>query len=74
MGRILGRPNPEIGPHQTFPALDRRLIPKYCTAASIRYLQAVTLLTEKLDFLVDSDQAWIIGHGIAEWLKGSLSS
>ena len=36
------------------------------------YRQAVTLFTEELDFLSDSDREWIMGRGIAEWLNWPL--
>ena len=36
------------------------------------YRQAVTLFTEELDFLSESDKDWIIGRGIAEWLNWPL--
>lgn len=33
------------------------------------YKQGVTLFTEELDFLSDTDKEWIMGRGIAEWLN-----
>ena len=38
------------------------------------YKQAVTLFTEELDFLSDSDKEWVMGRGIAEWLDWPLPS
>jgi predicted TIM-barrel fold metal-dependent hydrolase len=38
------------------------------------YREAITLFTEDLDFLSESDQEWIMGRGIAEWLHWPLSS
>lgn len=37
------------------------------------YRQAVTLFTEELDFLSDSDQEWIMGRGLAEWLDWPIT-
>jgi L-fuconolactonase len=36
------------------------------------YRQAVTLFTDQLDFLSDTDKAWIMGRGIAAWLDWPL--
>jgi L-fuconolactonase len=33
------------------------------------YKQAVTLFTEEFDFLSGADKEWIMGRGIAEWLR-----
>jgi predicted TIM-barrel fold metal-dependent hydrolase len=33
------------------------------------YKQAVTLFTEELDFLSETDKEWIMGRGIAAWLN-----
>jgi predicted TIM-barrel fold metal-dependent hydrolase len=33
------------------------------------YKQVVTLFTEELDFLSETDKEWILGRGIAEWLN-----
>jgi hypothetical protein len=38
------------------------------------YRQAVTLFTEELDFLSTTDEEWIMGRGIAEWLHWSLAN
>jgi L-fuconolactonase len=38
------------------------------------YKQAVTLFTQELNFLSASDKEWIMGRGIAEWLKWPLLS
>jgi hypothetical protein len=34
----------------------------------------VTLFTEELDFLSATDQEWIMGRGIADWLNWPLKS
>jgi hypothetical protein len=34
----------------------------------------VTLFTEELDFLSDTDREWIMGRGIAEWLKWPMTA
>jgi predicted TIM-barrel fold metal-dependent hydrolase len=36
------------------------------------YRQAVTLFTEELDFLSETDKEWIMGRGLAEWLNWPL--
>ncbi|MDE3077315.1 MAG: amidohydrolase [Chloroflexota bacterium] len=36
------------------------------------YREAVTMFTEELDFLEDSDLEWIMGRGLAEWLAWEL--
>ena len=36
------------------------------------YRQAVTLFTEELDFLSETDKEWIMGRAIAEWLDWPL--
>lgn len=36
------------------------------------YKQAVALFTEELNFLTATDKEWIMGRGIAEWLKWPL--
>ena len=36
------------------------------------YRQAVTLFTEELHFLSATDKEWIMGRGIAEWLRWPL--
>ncbi len=36
------------------------------------YRQAVTLITEELDFLSTQDKEWIMGRGLAEWLGWQL--
>ncbi len=56
-----------FGPQRVFWGTDLTRLP--CP-----YRQAVTLFTEALDFLSDSDRAWIMGRGIAEWLNWPLSS
>jgi hypothetical protein len=33
----------------------------------------VTLFTEELDFLSETDKEWIMGRGLAEWLGWPLS-
>jgi L-fuconolactonase len=42
------------------------------TRLSCPYRQAVTLFTEELDSLSDIDKEWIMGRGIAEWLRWPL--
>ena len=50
-----------FGPQRVFWGTDLTRLP--CP-----YRQAVTLFTEELDFLSDTDKEWIMGRGIAEWL------
>jgi predicted TIM-barrel fold metal-dependent hydrolase len=38
------------------------------------YKQVVTLFTEELDFLSQTDKEWIMGRGIANWLSWPLSN
>jgi L-fuconolactonase len=51
-----------FGPRRVFWGTDLSRLP--CT-----YRQAVTLFTEELSFLSDTDREWIMGRGIAEWLN-----
>ncbi len=51
-----------FGPQRVFWGTDLSRLP--CT-----YRQAVTLFTEELFFLSDTDRQWIMGRGIAEWLQ-----
>jgi predicted TIM-barrel fold metal-dependent hydrolase len=37
------------------------------------YRQNVTLFTEELDFLSSSDQEWIMGRSLSQWLRWPLS-
>jgi predicted TIM-barrel fold metal-dependent hydrolase len=37
------------------------------------YRQAVTLITEELDFLSAADKEWIMGKALSEWLRWPLS-
>ncbi len=54
-----------FGPHRVFWGTDLSQLP--CS-----YRRAVTLFTEELDFLSDTDKEWIMGRGIAEWLDWPL--
>jgi predicted TIM-barrel fold metal-dependent hydrolase len=56
-----------FGPQRVFWGTDLSRLP--CP-----YRQAVTLFTEELGFLSDTDKEWIMGRGIAEWLHWPLSS
>jgi predicted TIM-barrel fold metal-dependent hydrolase len=51
-----------FGPRRVFWGTDLSHLP--CP-----YKQAVTLFTEELDFLSTNDKEWIMGRGIAEWLR-----
>lgn len=51
-----------FGPRRVFWGTDLSRLP--CT-----YRQAVTLFTEELSFLSDTDREWIMGYGVAEWLQ-----
>jgi predicted TIM-barrel fold metal-dependent hydrolase len=51
-----------FGPRRVFWGTDLSHLP--CP-----YNQAVTLFTEEVDFLSTSDKEWIMGRGIAEWLR-----
>ncbi len=55
-----------FGPQRVFWGTDLSQLP--CS-----YRQAVTLFTEELDFLSDSDKEWIMGRGLAEWLRWPLT-
>ena len=50
-----------FGPRRVFWGTDLSQLP--CS-----YRQAVTLFTEELDFLSDTDKEWIMGRAVAEWL------
>jgi L-fuconolactonase len=54
-----------FGPRRMFWGTDLTRLP--CT-----YRQAVTLFTEELTWLSDSDKEWIMGRGVAEWLGWPL--
>jgi predicted TIM-barrel fold metal-dependent hydrolase len=54
-----------FGPQRIFWGTDLSQLP--CS-----YRQAVTLFTEELDFLSSSDKEWIMGRGLANWLKWPL--
>lgn len=54
-----------FGPRRVFWGTDLSQLP--CP-----YRQAVTLFTEELDYLSDTDKEWIMGRGIAEWLNWPL--
>jgi len=38
------------------------------------YRQAMIMFTEELDFLSATDEEWIMGRGIAEWLHWPLAN
>jgi predicted TIM-barrel fold metal-dependent hydrolase len=54
-----------FGPRRVFWGTDLSRLP--CT-----YRQAVTLFTEELSFLSNTDREWIMGRGITEWLQWDL--
>jgi L-fuconolactonase len=54
-----------FGPRRCFWGTDHSHLP--CP-----YKQAVTLFTEEMKFLSESDKEWIMGHGVAEWLGWPL--
>ena len=54
-----------FGPRRVFWGTDRSQLP--CP-----YRQAVTLFTEELNYLSDTDKEWIMGRAIAEWLNWPL--
>lgn len=54
-----------FGPRRVFWGTDLSRLP--CT-----YRQAVTLFTEELSFLSNTEREWILGRGIAEWLQWDL--
>lgn len=54
-----------FGPRRLFWGTDFTRLP--CT-----YLQAVTLFTEELPWLTESDKEWVMGGGICEWLNWPL--
>jgi L-fuconolactonase len=54
-----------FGPQRVFWGTDLTRLP--CP-----YRQAVSLFTEALDFLSDSDKEWIMGRSIATWLNWPL--
>ena len=56
-----------FGPQRCFWGTDLSHIP--CP-----YRQMITLFTEELDFLSDTDKEWIMGRGIAEWLNWPISN
>ena len=39
---------------------------------SCSYQEAIRLFTDALDFLSDTDKAWVMGRGLAEWLNWPL--
>lgn len=51
-----------FGPQRVFWGTDLSQLP--CP-----YRQAVTLFTEELDFLSDTDKEWVMGRGLSEWLN-----
>ena len=51
-----------FGPQRCFWGTDLSHLP--CT-----YKECLTLFTEELKFLSESDKEWIVGRGIAEWLN-----
>ncbi|MCZ6874732.1 MAG: amidohydrolase family protein [bacterium] len=55
-----------FGPQRVFWGTDLTRLP--CP-----YHQAVTLFSEALDFLSESDKEWIMGRAIAEWLNWPLA-
>ena len=50
-----------FGPKRMFWGTDITRLP--CT-----YRQAVTMFTEELPFLSESDKEWVMGKGLCEWL------
>lgn len=54
-----------FGPRRMFWGTDLSRLP--CT-----YRQAVTMFTEELPFLTASDQEWVMGRGVCEWLGWKL--
>jgi hypothetical protein len=54
-----------FGPRRLFWGTDLTKLP--CT-----YRQAVTMFTEEIPWLTASDQEWIMGRGICEWLGWAL--
>jgi L-fuconolactonase len=54
-----------FGPHRCFWGTD-------LSHLTCPYKQCLTLFTEELKFLSDSDKEWILGRGIAEWLNWPL--
>ena len=55
------------GPHRCFWGSDLTRLVLKCT-----YREAVTMVTEELDFLSAIDKEWIMGRGLAEWLGWPL--
>ena len=62
---LIGRVVQAFGPYRCFWGTDLSHLP--CP-----YQQGVTLFTEELDFLSETDKEWIMGRGIAEWLNWPL--
>lgn len=56
-----------FGPQRVFWGTDLTRLP--CP-----YRQAVTLFTEALDFLSESDKEWVMGRAISDWLNWPLPS
>ena len=54
-----------FGPQRMFWGSDLSRLP--CT-----YSEAIRLFTDELDFLSDTDKAWIMGRGLAKWLDWPL--
>jgi L-fuconolactonase len=52
----------EFGPRRVFWGTDLTRLP--CP-----YKQAVTMFTEELGFLTGDDLDWVMGRGIADWLR-----
>jgi len=52
-----------FGPHRCFWGSDLTRLLLKCS-----YREAVTMVTEELDFLSDIDKEWIMGRGLAAWL------
>lgn len=52
----------EFGPRRVFWGTDLTRLPG-------TYRQAVTMFTEEMEFLTDEDLDWIMGRGIADWLR-----
>ena len=54
-----------FGPRRVFWGTD-------LTRLSCTYTQAVTLFTQELPWLTESDKEWVMGRGICEWLNWPL--
>lgn len=57
-----------FGPKRSFWGTDITRISSLCT-----YRQCVTLFTEDLDFLSADDREWVMGRGLADWLRWRLT-